>query len=100
MQFLDEEGGADLMHRYGRGEGGKYEQCIEQNTDSIAHRRHAAECLLEHVGQGDEDEWPESGSTPTEKAAGKIMSPAMMAINVSMSAICVADFSRLVSRLK
>ena len=43
---------------------------------------------------------PLSGSTPTEKAAGKIISPAKMAMAESSRAICVAERSRLVSRLK
>ena len=41
-------------------------------------------------------EGPLSGFTPTEKAAGNIMSPARMATTQSMTAICVADFVRLV----
>ena len=39
---------------------------------------------------------PESGLTPTEKAAGKIISPARMATMESMTPICTADFVRLV----
>ena len=41
-------------------------------------------------------EGPLSGLTPTEKAAGKIISPARMAMQVSITAICTADFARLV----
>ena len=39
---------------------------------------------------------PLSGLTPTEKAAGNIMSPARMATRQSMTAICDADFVRSV----
>ena len=40
------------------------------------------------------NEGPASGVTPTEKAAGKIISPAITAIIESMSAICTADLVR------
>ena len=43
---------------------------------------------------------PLSGLTPTENAAGKIISPARMATKVSMIPICTAERSRLVCRLK
>ena len=43
---------------------------------------------------------PASGFTPTENAAGKIISPAIMAIRVSMRAICEADLIRWVWRPK
>ena len=41
-------------------------------------------------------EGPLSGLTPTEKAAGNIISPARMAISVSMRAICMAERAKLV----
>ena len=39
---------------------------------------------------------PLSALTPTEKAAGKIISPARMATTQSMTPICTADDTRLV----
>ena len=39
---------------------------------------------------------PLSGCTPTEKAAGKIISPANSAIRKSIKAICEADCSKWV----
>ena len=45
-------------------------------------------------------EGPLSGFTPTEKAAGKMTSPANTAIKVSMPAICSADLARSVRLLK
>ena len=41
-------------------------------------------------------EGPLSGFTPTEKAAGKIISPASTATAVSTSDTCRAELSRLV----
>ena len=41
-------------------------------------------------------EGPLSGFTPTEKAAGKIISPARMATRQSMTPIWMAEFVRLV----
>ena len=41
-------------------------------------------------------EGPLSGFTPTEKAAGNIISPARIATIQSMKAICDADLVRLV----
>ena len=43
---------------------------------------------------------PESGLTPTLKAAGKIISPARTATKESMMPICMAVLPRLVWRLK
>ena len=43
---------------------------------------------------------PLSGLMPTAAAAGKIISPAMMAISVSSVAICAAAVVMFVSRLK
>ena len=39
---------------------------------------------------------PLSGLTPTEKAAGKIIRPARIAMNESTNEICTAEVSRLV----
>ena len=43
---------------------------------------------------------PLSGLTPTEKAAGNIISPARIATRQSINAICDADLVRLVVREK
>ena len=43
---------------------------------------------------------PESGLTPTEKAVGKIINPAIMAMSVSMATMLTADFMRLALREK
>ena len=43
---------------------------------------------------------PESGWMPTAKAAGKMMKPARIATQVSMTATLNAVFDRLVSGLK
>ena len=55
-QLFLEEGGAHLVERNERREGGKRQQRIEHQTYDIAHHRHRRESLLEHVGQRDEDE--------------------------------------------
>ena len=43
---------------------------------------------------------PESGLTPTEKAAGNIINPARMAMSESMTTMLTADFMRLALREK
>ena len=56
MKFLMEERRADFMHRDGGCECGERKQRIEKDRDDIADNRHGCECLMEHVGQRDEDE--------------------------------------------
>ena len=56
MQFLVEEHRTDLVHRDGRGEGGKHQQRIEKDGDHVTQYGHEGKRLLEHVRQGDENQ--------------------------------------------
>ena len=85
MQFLVEEHRTDLVHRDGRGEGGKYQQRMKANA------------RLNTLGRVMKmSDGPLSGWIPTEKAAGKIISPARIAMMESKMAICPADRNRLI----
>ena len=56
MQLLVEEGSAYLVHRDSGGQRGKDQQGVEHDGDDIADDGHGREGLMEHIGQGDEDE--------------------------------------------
>ena len=56
VHLLLQEGGAHLMQRNERGEGSHGEQQVEHDGHDIAHDRHGCKGLVEHVGQGDEDQ--------------------------------------------
>ena len=62
VQLFMEESGTYLMHGDGAGQGGKYKKGIEEDSDNVARNGKLGKGLLEHVGQGDEDErWPAVG---------------------------------------
>lgn len=54
MDFFVQECRAYLVKGYEGGKGCQRQQCIEKQGDDIAHYRHGGECLVEHIGQGDE----------------------------------------------
>ena len=56
VQLFGEEGGADLVHGDGAGEGREDQKGVEKDGDDAADEWYRAEGLLEDVGQGDEDE--------------------------------------------
>lgn len=56
VQFLGKECRAHLVQRDERGEGRQRQQRIEQQRHGIAQKGQRGEGLVEHVGQGDEDE--------------------------------------------
>ena len=55
MEFFLEERRAYLMKRNERRKCGKRQQCIKHECYDIAHYRQRRKCLLEHVGQSDEN---------------------------------------------
>ena len=62
VQFLMEECRTYLVHGDGRGEGGEHKKRIEHDRDDIADDRHRRKGLLEHIGQGNENErWTSIG---------------------------------------
>ena len=56
MQLLLNEGRGYLVQRHQRRQGCQRQQHEEQQGDDIAHDGDGCKGLLEHVGQGDEDE--------------------------------------------